>query len=157
MATINVKDATGNVVAIEKPLTPGRAAAAASRPVALSNEDSASLAAVAAGLPGGIALAASTALEVNHVIKSAAGKLYGLAGYLGAAGWVLVFDAASAPADGAVTPLAFLHMPSAGSWSMPFGLVPASFATGIVVCASTTGPFVKTAAAANNAFSWQVQ
>jgi hypothetical protein len=39
MATIDVKDAGGSTVAIEKPLAPGRAAASASRPVALSNED----------------------------------------------------------------------------------------------------------------------
>jgi hypothetical protein len=39
MATIDVLDATSNVVALEKPLTPGRAAAATSRPVALSTED----------------------------------------------------------------------------------------------------------------------
>lgn len=39
MATIDVKDASGATVALEKPLTPGRAAAAASRPVVLSTED----------------------------------------------------------------------------------------------------------------------
>lgn len=39
MATMDVKDAGGNTVAVEKPLAPGRAAAASSRPVALSNED----------------------------------------------------------------------------------------------------------------------
>lgn len=43
MATINVLDATSNVVALEKPLVPGRAAAASSRPVALSTEDLAAL------------------------------------------------------------------------------------------------------------------
>jgi hypothetical protein len=43
MATIDVLDATANVVALEKPLAPGRAAAAASRPVALSTEDLAAL------------------------------------------------------------------------------------------------------------------
>jgi hypothetical protein len=43
MATIDVLDATSNVVSIEKPLTPGRAAAATSRPVALSTEDLAAL------------------------------------------------------------------------------------------------------------------
>ncbi len=37
MATIDVKDAAGATVAIEKPLAPGRGAAAASRPVALSS------------------------------------------------------------------------------------------------------------------------
>jgi len=41
MATIDVKDAAGSTVAIEKPLTPGRAAAASSRPVVLSTEDAA--------------------------------------------------------------------------------------------------------------------
>jgi hypothetical protein len=44
MATIDVKDAAGNTVPLEKPLAAGRAAAAASRPVALSNEDAAALA-----------------------------------------------------------------------------------------------------------------
>jgi hypothetical protein len=46
MATIDVKDAAGSTVAIEKPLVPGRAAAASSRPVALSNEDKAVLGAI---------------------------------------------------------------------------------------------------------------
>lgn len=39
MATMNVKDASGATVAIEKPLSPGRADAAGSRPVVLSTED----------------------------------------------------------------------------------------------------------------------
>lgn len=43
MATINVLDADGAEVAIEKPLSPGRAAAASSRPVVLSTEDLAAL------------------------------------------------------------------------------------------------------------------
>ena len=47
MATIDVKDAAGATVAIEKPLVPGRTAAATSRPVALSNEDKTALDALA--------------------------------------------------------------------------------------------------------------
>src|SRR4051812_36090796 len=39
MATMDVKDAAGATVAVEKPLAPGRTAAATSRPVALSSED----------------------------------------------------------------------------------------------------------------------
>lgn len=39
MTTFNALDASGAVVALEKPLAPGPAAAAASRPVALSTED----------------------------------------------------------------------------------------------------------------------
>ncbi len=50
MATIDVKDASGTTVPIEKPLAPGRAAAAASRPVVLSTEDLAALAALATAL-----------------------------------------------------------------------------------------------------------
>lgn len=38
-ADLNVKDADGLTVAVKAPLTPGRASAAESRPVALSNED----------------------------------------------------------------------------------------------------------------------
>lgn len=44
MATINVKDASGATVAIEKPLAPGQVAASVSRPVALSTEDRQALA-----------------------------------------------------------------------------------------------------------------
>jgi len=50
MATMDVRDAEGNATQIEKPLAPGRAAATASRPVTLSNEDLASLNAVTAKL-----------------------------------------------------------------------------------------------------------
>jgi hypothetical protein len=47
MATMNVKDAAGDTVAIEKPLAPGRTAASSSRPVALSSEDKTALDALA--------------------------------------------------------------------------------------------------------------
>ncbi len=47
MATMNVKDAAGSTVAVEKPNSNGRAAATASRPVALSTEDKTALDAVA--------------------------------------------------------------------------------------------------------------
>lgn len=46
MSTIDVKDASGATVPIEKPLAPSRAAAALSRPVVLSTEDKASLDAI---------------------------------------------------------------------------------------------------------------
>lgn len=47
MATIDVKDANGNTVSLQAPPDPGRAAASASRPVALSTEDKAALDALA--------------------------------------------------------------------------------------------------------------
>ncbi len=46
MTTMNVLDSAGAVVAIEKPLPPARAAAAASRPVVLSTEDLAVLSSI---------------------------------------------------------------------------------------------------------------
>lgn len=52
MATMTVKDAADLDVTIEKPLAPGRGAAAASRPVVLSTEDAASLTAIAASVAG---------------------------------------------------------------------------------------------------------
>ena len=54
MATVDVKDAAGATVAIEKPLAPGRAAAASSKPVALSTEDKAALDAMSAKLPAAL-------------------------------------------------------------------------------------------------------
>jgi hypothetical protein len=76
MATINVLNATGGTEAVEKPLTPGRAAAASSRPVALSTEDAAyldgiegSLSTIAtitgAALPAGTALIGKTAAGID--------------------------------------------------------------------------------------------
>lgn len=47
MATVNVKDAAGSTVAVEKPNSNGRASAANSRPVTLSTEDKTALDAVA--------------------------------------------------------------------------------------------------------------
>src|SRR5687768_13237263 len=44
MATIDVKDAQNDTIAVQLPLAPGRAAAASSRPVVLSTEDLAALA-----------------------------------------------------------------------------------------------------------------
>ena len=41
MATIDVKDAAGSTVAIEKPLSPGQAAASASRPVVIASDQTA--------------------------------------------------------------------------------------------------------------------
>jgi hypothetical protein len=49
MSTMNVLDSGGSVVAVEKPLPPGRAAAVASRPVVLSTEDLAALTQAQAG------------------------------------------------------------------------------------------------------------
>jgi hypothetical protein len=51
MTQLSVKDANGTTQSIEAPLAPGRTAATGSRPVALSNEDSASLGALTETAP----------------------------------------------------------------------------------------------------------
>ncbi len=56
MSTIDVIDAHGATQTVEKPLAPGRAAAASSRPVALSTEDNAVLAALLAVFPTALAV-----------------------------------------------------------------------------------------------------
>jgi hypothetical protein len=51
MATMTVFDSTGATQTVEKPLTPGRAAATASRPVVFSNEDNATIGALTETAP----------------------------------------------------------------------------------------------------------
>jgi hypothetical protein len=58
MATINVKDAAGSTVALEKPLTPGAATAANSRPVAIATDQFVTEDAAAAADPNGPVLMA---------------------------------------------------------------------------------------------------
>src|ERR1051325_1086574 len=59
MATINVKDAAGATVALEKPLTPGQATMANSRPVVLASDQ--------ASIPVAATLAAETTKNIGTV------------------------------------------------------------------------------------------
>ena len=103
----------------------------------------------------------STTAESGHVLLAAAGSLCSLTVVVGAtSGYVLVFDATSAPIDGAVTPAWWFPVKSDGtnggaavSWQAGS---PRTFATGITAVFSTTGPFTKTASATAS-FSAQVQ
>lgn len=105
----------------------------------------------------GIAAVASSAAEACHVLKAAAGNLYGVSGTIGAAGWIMIFNATSAPADGAVTPVAWAQPTTSGSWAINYGTIPLALSTGITVCASSTGPFTKTAYSTSTVFSGRVQ
>ena len=90
----------------------------------------------------------STAAESSHVLKNSAGNFYGVTITPTVAGYLLVFNATSAPSDGAVTPI-FCVPVSANTASglSTRGGIPTSFSTGIVVVFSTTGCFTKTASA----------
>lgn len=107
--------------------------------------------------PPGPKPTASTAAESCHVFKASPGLVYSLGGYVGQAGYIMVFDAAAAPADGAVTPKAWGYAGAAGNWSASYGAAGAWFAAGVTVCDSSTGPLSKTAVSTNNVFSGVVQ
>lgn len=97
----------------------------------------------------GITPVVSTAAESGHVLKASAGVLWGLTAATGAsAGFVMVFNATSAPVDGAVTPIECLPVAANSAVAVSFAGGPAAaYSTGITVVFSTTGCFTKTASA----------
>lgn len=109
----------------------------------------------------GIVPVVSSVAESGHVLKGSAGNLYGLTVSIGASsGYVLLFNATSAPGDGGVTPVWCFPVTSNGtnggvgvSW-LPGP--PLNFTTGITAVFSTTGCFTKTASATAT-FSGMIQ
>lgn len=97
----------------------------------------------------GIAPVVSSSAESSHVLKSSAGNLYGVYVTTGATpGYLLVFDATSAPSNGAVTPKQCIIAPANATTGLNYGLgPPAVFATGITAVFSTTGCFTLTLSA----------
>lgn len=98
----------------------------------------------------GVSYVSSTALAANVVVKASPGNLYSFnvtadSTLSAAPWWIMIYDATSAPVDGAVTPAKCYAMPTGTtSFSAAFP-VPLRLATGIVIGVSTTGPFTKTA------------
>lgn len=111
------------------------------------------------GTSAGIVPVVSTSAESSHVIKGAPGSLYGgHATVTTVSGYLMIFDATSAPVDGAVAPKACLPITSNGTNG---GIAinyttPAQYLTGVTVVFSSTGCFTKTASATAY-FSFQVQ
>lgn len=102
--------------------------------------------------PNNPAYAATGALASSKVLKASSGNLYSFDvsadSTLSAAAWyIFVFDATSAPADGAVTPAKCYAVPSGTTNVSAAFPNPAAFGTGIVISVSTTGCFTKTASA----------
>lgn len=104
------------------------------------------LAKISSATPGITSVVSSTA-ESSHVLKAGAGTLYGLDVTTGAAaGYVMLFNATSAPADGAVTPIKAWVVSANSSLGVSFiPGPPLAFSAGITATFSTTGPFTKTA------------
>jgi hypothetical protein len=97
----------------------------------------------------GITPVVSSAVESGHVLKASAGNLYSVYVTTGAvAGFLMVFNSTTVPADGAVTPIECQPAPANGIASLTFNPGPVeSYSTGISVAFSTTGCFTKTASA----------
>lgn len=90
---------------------------------------------------------ATTVAASALVLKASAGNLYDFNITAGAsAGYLMIFNAITAPADGTVTPAVVLPVAAnAGlGFTYPF---PKRFTVGITMVFSTTGPFTKTASA----------
>lgn len=99
----------------------------------------------------GPGLTGSAATEACHTWAGAR-SLTGLNFYIGAAGWIMIFDDTAPPADGTVVAkdaggdlVGSFNVLTAGSGSIWFDGTPSGFTNGIVVCASSTGPLTKTA------------
>lgn len=97
----------------------------------------------------GIAPVVSASLEGSHVLKASAGNLYDAYVTTGTTpGYLMTFNATSAPADGAVTPIDCIQAPPSQTTAL-FTLAspPEVFSTGITIVFSTTGCFTKTVSA----------
>lgn len=94
----------------------------------------------------GLVPSATTSAGSAQVVKASAGTLYGFSGYSTVSGFFLVFNATSAPADGAVTPVKCY--PYVAATPLGVGYYPPLYlGTGATVVFSTTGCFTKTASA----------
>lgn len=104
------------------------------------------------GLPvatasAGTAPVVTSAVAGTLVGKASAGNLYGINVVAGAsAGFVLITNTTTAPADGAVTPSLCYPVAANGVLNTTFP-TPVAFTTGISISFSTTGCFSKTASA----------
>lgn len=100
----------------------------------------------------------SGAAESNHVFCDATGtanvshkapcvlrSLYVTTGAV--AGYLMIFNAVSAPVDGAVLPTACVIAPANNTVSLDFGGTGDLYKTGLTAVFSTTGCFTKTASA----------
>lgn len=90
----------------------------------------------------------ATSAVASSVSKGAPSNVYSWHGVAGAsAGFFQVFNATSAPADGAVTPLECYPVAANGGVVVSNGPIAVNFSTGFTLVFSTTGCFTKTASA----------
>jgi hypothetical protein len=99
----------------------------------------------------GVSQAQTGAAAATLVVKASAGSLVSVSGSAVSGSFIMIFNATSAPADGAVTPTkCWGPMAANGPFSFGWGPGPVlTMSTGIVVVSSSTGCFTKTATNAN--------
>lgn len=100
-------------------------------------------------VPPSPAFVQTAALASSLVLKAAAGSLYACYITTGStAGWLMLFDASAAPANGTVSPKNCIYCPANATTEieLPF-LTVEPFGTGIIAVFSSTGPFTLTASA----------
>jgi hypothetical protein len=101
----------------------------------------------AAAQPIALTPVATPSAANNLVLKATPGHLFGLtvANQTATAGFLVVLNATTAPADGAIVPLVCVALPANGNAQIPPGFPSFSFNVGMVaVLTSATTCFTKT-------------
>lgn len=101
----------------------------------------------------------STSAEATHILKGSSGTLCGIyaTSLVATNAFLMVFNATTAPGDGAVTPTECVPISPNGVASISYGLGAAStYSTGISVAISSTGCFTKTTTGMTAFFHGQV-
>ena len=98
----------------------------------------------------GLTPSSTVALASSQIVKASAGNLYSFevsadSTLSGSPWWIMIFNATTLPADGAVTPTKCYAMSSGQTSAAYAWMIPVQFSTGIVIGVSTTGCFTKTA------------
>lgn len=110
---------------------------------------------------GAITSVVSPSAEATRVLKASAGNLYSVyaTNLTATAGYLVVVNAISAPADGAIAPLACVPLPGNGIASIDYAPGPAQrYSTGIVaVVSSASTCFTKTTGTITALISGAVQ
>lgn len=123
----------------------GQTTMASSLPVVIASNQSAIPTTTAASTTGGATHSQTSAVGASLVAKASAGSLYGFEVTSGAtAGFVMIHDATSKPADGAVTPAKCYTLPANSTIGASWDAIPVNMTTGITLVFSTTGCFSQT-------------
>lgn len=85
--------------------------------------------------------ASTTAYAASLVVKASPGKLLGLSGFnsKASAQWIQIHDATALPANAQV-PKVIIYAAATSNFSIDYGDLGRTFAKGIVVANSSTGP-----------------